>query len=60
MPFQQIAERHVLLLGHGFQHLQHPFLHAHSGLYALDYDEFSILLFLRHGRLLLFGTNVPE
>jgi hypothetical protein len=47
--FQQIAERQILQLGEGLQHLQQPFLHADAGLYALDFDGFWQVALFRYG-----------
>src|SRR5580692_10647156 len=44
----QVAQGHVLLLGDGFEDLEHAFFEADASLDAFDFDERMILFFLRH------------
>src|ERR1700682_2450187 len=59
----QVAERHVLVLGERLEHLQDAALHAHAGLDAFDFEGFGRS---RHGSGLgevvpmYHGTNPPD
>ena len=57
--FEQIAERHIVILAERFKDLQDPLFHANAGLHALD-DE---LFFFRHiglSRQRYQCTKLPE
>ena len=34
--FEEVAEREVMVLGEGFEHLEDALFHAHAGLNSLD------------------------
>src|SRR5579864_4304087 len=37
-PFKQVAKRNIQVLRQPFEYLDHPLLHPHSGLNALDHN----------------------
>jgi hypothetical protein len=43
---QEVAKGHVLLLGDGFEDLEHAFFKADAGLNAFDFDERVLWFFL--------------
>jgi hypothetical protein len=45
---EQIAEGHILLLSDGLEDFQHALFHPDAGLDALNYDRFTILVFVGH------------
>ena len=44
--FQQVAKRHVLLLGNGFEYFEHALFHSYAGLYAFDFEGLAFLFLL--------------